>query len=232
MNALGRSRLGDPGSFQRFHHQIEALRLAFADARGAVADPAVCPVAVDELLDPERARRRAAAIDPRRATHRLGASPDRTAGTVYLSVVDGEGNACSFIQSNYEGFGTGIVPRGCGFTLQNRGTGFRLDPEHANALAPSKRPDHTIIPGLTTHADGQLDTCFGIMGGFMQPQGHFQVLAHLCWDGDDPPTALDRPRFCLAPIDAGGAIAVEETTDPTVVGALRAAGHRIRVATG
>ncbi len=219
----------DPLGAPRLHALIEALRLAFADARGYVADPRVTEVPTSALLTDSYTRARAALVDGSRATAdvRRGA-PVGHSETVYFAVVDGEGNACSFINSNYTGVGTGIVPRGWGFPLQNRGLNFSLDARRPNALAPHKRPYHTIMPGMLTRPDGALDGPFGVMGGFMQPQGHVQVLVAMLDDALDPQAALDRPRFCIDPIARGASrVLVEAGVPRATTDRLAAMGHAI-----
>jgi len=219
----------DPLGPERLHLLVEAMRLAFADARRYVADPASAEVPVVELLSEGYLRERRALLDPRRAHPDASfGRPRPGAGTVYLCAVDRDGNACSFINSNYKGFGSGIVPRGFGFSLQNRGLGFDLDPAHPNALAPRKRPYHTIIPGLLTREEGGLWGPFGVMGGFMQPQGHLQVVCALADDGLDPQAALDRPRFCIPTGTADGDVLLEEGIPEATLAELAARGHRVQ----
>jgi len=222
-----------PFSPQRLHLMIEAMRLAFADTHWYVADPAFNPAPLEWLLSKDYAAERRKLIDPQQASiDQKHGIPTSSSDTVYLSVVDVEGNACSFINSNYMGFGTGIIPHGWGFTLQNRGAGFSHDPKHPNALAPGKRPYHTIIPGMIT-VDGDessaipniLYASFGVMGGFMQPQGHMQVVVSLVDDGADPQSALDRSRFCLDDGIASGKVALEEGIPPEVETILEKMGH-------
>jgi gamma-glutamyltranspeptidase/glutathione hydrolase len=230
LNLLEEFDLSSFGSLStdRLHLMIEALRLAFADSRWYVADPKFSNVPVEELLSKGYANERRQLIDKTRATiDQKHGTPTNFSNTVYLSVVDKFGNACSFINSNYWGFGTGIVPKGFGFTLQNRGHNFSLDPKHPNALKPRKRPYHTIIPAMVTREDGSLYASYGVMGGFMQPQGHVQVLSALVDHGLDPQAALDLPRFCIDVEQSGGRVALEEGIPAPVVSELESMGHPV-----
>ena len=221
-------------STEKMHLMIEAMRLAFADAKWYVSDPAFAKIPMQELLSKEYASERRKLIDLKLATvDPKRGSPVNSSGTVYLSVVDGMGNACSFINSNYMGFGTGIVPKGWGFTLQNRGHNFSLDENHPNVLAPGKRPYHTIIPAMVTRvSDNSLYASYGVMGGFMQPQGHVQVLSALKDGGLDPQSALDLPRFCLDADSNGGRVDIEEGMPTATVNALREMGHPLNEVSG
>ncbi|GIV63687.1 MAG: gamma-glutamyltranspeptidase [Bellilinea sp.] len=222
-----------PLSAKRLHLQIEAMRLAFADAFRIIADPAFVPVPLELLLSREYAEQRRTLINPKRAAHQVEHGlPFLSSDTVYLCAVDGEGNGCSFINSNYMGFGTGIVPEGWGFSLQNRGHNFSLDPRHPNALAPGKRPYHTIIPALATHPNGDLFGVFGVMGGFMQPQGHLQVVSALLDDHLDPQAALDRPRFCIQADRSLADVALEEGIPSQIFEQLQNMGHRVELIRG
>jgi gamma-glutamyltranspeptidase/glutathione hydrolase len=224
---------------ERLHLQIEALRLAFADTRWYVSDPKYFGIPIDQLLSKDYAAERRKLIDRQRATlDQKHGTPVASSDTVYLTVVDGDGNACSFINSNYMGFGTGIVPKGWGFSLQNRGHNFSLDPEHPNALAPGKRPYHTIIPAMITSppvrgVGGEvLFASYGVMGGFMQPQGHLQVASGLIDDQLDPQAALDRARFCITSGEAGGQVALEKGISVSVMAALARMGHPVSPVSG
>ena len=217
---------------ERLHLMVESMRLAFADARQYIADPAVSPVPVAGLLDLDYAARRRAMISPENAMKppSFGA-PFGSSNTIYLCVIDGEGNGCSFINSLYMGFGSAIVAEGTGVMLQNRGAGFDLIPGHPNALAGGKRPYHTIIPGLATK-DGQLWSTFGVMGGDMQPQGHFQVISAMLDDGLNPQEALDRPRWMLADGRPDSLLLLEEGIPVKTMARLAELGHRIQPVSG
>lgn len=205
------------------HRQIEAFKLAFADARRYVADPEHVAVPVAGLLDPVYAAERRAQI----GEHAGEPAPGRpsTGGTVYLCAADADGMMVSFIQSNYMGFGSGLVVPGTGIALHNRGHGFSADPEHPNCLAPGKRPFHTIIPGFLTH-EGRPVGPFGVMGGLMQAQGHFQVMINTLDYGLNPQACLDAPRWRWI---EGRTVYIEPELDPAIVAGLRARGHDVRV---
>jgi gamma-glutamyltranspeptidase/glutathione hydrolase len=233
-NILNELNLDGVPTVEEYHLLIEALRLAFADGGWYIADPEFAPAPLAELLGASYSRTRAARINPSKATlDQPYGHPISGSDTVYFSVVDGEGNACSFINSNYMGFGTGIVPDGTGFSLQNRGHNFSLDPDHPNCIQPAKRPYHTIIPAMATHEDdGSLFASFGVMGGFMQPQGHVQVMLNMLNHQMDPQQALDRPRLCLDEGLPSGRVLVEEGIAPDVQRQLSARGHVIQPVAG
>ena len=146
-------------------------------------------------------------------------------GTVYLCAADGDGLMISMIQSNYQGFGSGVVIPGTGISIQNRGRGFSLEPGHPNQIAPGKRPYHTIIPGFLTR-DGQAVGPFGVMGGHMQPQGHMQKIVNQVDYGMNPQTSLDAPRWRY---DGGLSVAVEAHAPRSVIEGLQARGHEVTV---
>ncbi|GFG74358.1 gamma-glutamyltransferase family protein [Mycobacterium botniense] len=195
--ALGILEHFDIGSFpvdsaDSLHLQIEALKLAFADAHTYVADIGHMPLAPQQLLDSEYLRHRATLIDLNRATPASAGQPG--GGTVYLAAADAAGMMVSMIQSNYMGFGSGVVVPGTGIALQNRGSSFAVTRGHPNQVGPNKRPYHTIIPGFLTR-DGAPVMSFGVMGGTMQPQGHVQMVVRIADYGQNPQTACDGPRF-------------------------------------
>ena len=210
-------------SVESWHVQIEAIKLAFADASAFVADPMRADVPTRGLLDKSYADIRRGLIGDRASVPAPGNPPK--GGTVYLCTADGDGNMVSLIQSNYQGFGSGIVVPGTGIALQNRGHGFSLDPAHPNALEPGKRPYHTIIPGFLGR-EGEPIGPFGVMGGFMQPQGHVQVIVNTVDHLLHPQAALDSPRWCW---ETQRRVQVEPRTPQHVVDGLRARGHQITI---
>ncbi|BGP16256.1 hypothetical protein JCM10213_007699 [Rhodosporidiobolus nylandii] len=232
-------------SAEWFHVLISAIRLAFADTRAYVADPEHVRVPVDELLSPEYLAKRAALFDPTKSTPMINkGTPLASSDTVLFTTADQYGNACSYIQSNYAGFGTYAIPKGCGFTLQNRGCNFALEEGHPNCIAPNKRPYHTIIPSIVTRGTkgmkGDLFMAFGVMGGFMQPQGHVQVLLNMLHHNATAQSTLDAPRFCIsadvpedkAQGDIGTKVYLEEGIRPEVVEKLKEMGHDVELLTG
>lgn len=220
-------------SAEKLHLQIEAMKLAFADAFHYVTDPDFAKIPIPELLSATYAETRSKLINPEKANLTLQhGTPLSTSGTVYFCAVDGQHNACSFIASNYMGFGTGIVPEGCGFSLQNRGNNFSLDPASWNVLAPRKRPYHTIIPGMLTTPGGELIGPMGVMGGFMQPQGHVQVVSALRDMAFDPQESLRLPRFCVEPQSSPISVDLETGMASEVIAGLEQRGHHLRVVEG
>ncbi|MCA9916385.1 MAG: gamma-glutamyltransferase [Anaerolineales bacterium] len=182
------------GTADYYHALIEAMKLAFADAQTYIADPRQAEIPIAALLSDRYTRSRHGLIQPDCALQPTPGTPQTIGDTVYLTVADGNGNMVSWIQSLYMGFGSGITAGNTGVQLQNRGANFSLEPGHPNEAAPGKRPYHTIIPGFITK-DEQAWSSFGVMGGFMQPQGHLQVGINLIDFDMDPQTALDAPRF-------------------------------------
>ena len=235
LNILNQLELNeDLEDYQRLHLQIESMRLAFSDAFRFISDPEFYSTPLDWLLSEDYAKQRANLIDAGKAIKTVDhGTPPGTSDTVYFCVVDQFGNACSFINSNYMGFGTGIVPSGYGFSLQNRGHNFSLVKGHPNQLEPGKRPYHTIIPAMVTNPeDNSLIGPYGVMGGFMQPQGHLQVAWNLFHDNDDPQSALDRPRFCIMPDNPQGEIALEDGINFSTMSKLAEMGHLIKPVSG
>lgn len=204
-----------------YHRQIEAIKLAYADGLAHIADPAHMKVTVQQLLSEAYADERRKLIGPR-ATLPVAGDPSR-GGTVYLCTADAEGNMVSFIQSNYMGFGSGLVVPGTGIALHNRGNNFTLEAGHPNVLAAGKRPYHTIIPGFMTR-NGQAVGPFGVMGGFMQPQGHVQMVMNTVDFGLNPQAALDAPRWEW---EKGNKVSIEHTTAEHLFRGLGGLGHEV-----
>ncbi len=212
-------------SVESQHLQIEAMKLAFADTYRWVADaPSMTEVTPADLLSDAYLAERAKLIDPRRATDFKHGTPPK-GGTIYLTTADESGMMISLIQSNYMGFGSGIVEPETGISLQNRGYGFSHDASHPNIVAPGKRPFHTIIPGFLMK-DGKPQMSFGVMGGNMQPQGHLQTLVRMLIHKQQPQAACDAPRWKVA---NGLSVDFEQTMDPALQEGLKQLGHQFEL---
>jgi gamma-glutamyltranspeptidase / glutathione hydrolase len=211
------------GTVDYYHALMEAMKLGFADAQAYIADPKQVDVPVAGLLGEEYTAVRHALIHMDTALDPHPGQPNRHGDTVYLTVADREGNMVSWIQSLYMGFGSGLTAGNTGVQLQNRGANFSLEPGHPNEVAGGKRPFHTIIPGFISR-EGQAWSSFGVMGGFMQPQGHLQVGLNLVEFGMSPQAALDAPRFNWL---AGRRFALEAGIAEPIQQGLRARGHDV-----
>jgi gamma-glutamyltranspeptidase/glutathione hydrolase len=210
-------------SAERYHLQIEAMKLAFVEAQRYIADPERVSVPTSNLLSKAFAAKRRALIGDQAL---LPEPSERLTGdTVYLCTADADGMMVSLIQSNADSFGSHVVVPGTGVALQNRAASFSLDPSHPNCLEPGKRPFHTIIPGFLAHNGAPIGP-FGVMGGHMQPQGHVQVIANTLDYGLDPQASLDAPRWFWG---EERWVQVEPTVAPEIVEALRLCGHEINV---
>ncbi len=215
-----------PLSVSELHKKIEAMKLAYADLYRYNADPRFAKVPVKGLLSKEYAQQRAKLIDPNKANCEVAAGEPPASETTYLSVVDREGNIASLIQSNYEAFGSGITVRGMGFVLQDRGALFSLDPSSPNALAPRKRPFHTIIPAFMERGDQHIG--FGIMGGPNQPLAHAQFVSNVVDYGMNIQAAMETARFTVSH-QRGCHIVIESRVSPEVRQKLTAMGHQFKV---
>jgi gamma-glutamyltranspeptidase/glutathione hydrolase len=211
-----------PDSAQSRHLQIEAMKCAFADVYAHVAEERHMRVSSAQLLDPAYLAERAKLIRHDRASEFNHGMPPR-GGTIYLTAADANGMMVSYIQSNYMGFGSGVVVPGTGVSLQNRGHCFSLDPAHPNVVAPRKRPFQTIIPAFLTR-NGKPQMSFGVMGGNMQPQGHMQTLVRMLEYGQNPQAACDAPRF---KVNRGLEVDLEYTMPADIKATLGAMGHTL-----
>ncbi|MDY7579766.1 gamma-glutamyltransferase family protein [Herbaspirillum sp. RTI4] len=221
LNILKGFDFSERDCLQTYHRQIEAIKLAYADGLAHIADSGHMRVSVQDLLSDAYADERRKLIGERAVLPQAGQPP--SGGTVYLSTADDQGNMVSFIQSNYMGFGSGLVVPGTGIALHNRGNNFTLDAAHPNSLAPGKRPYHTIIPGFLTK-DGKAVGPFGVMGGFMQPQGHVQMVMNTVDFGLNPQSSLDAPRWEW---ESGNKVSIEHSNAEHLFRGLRGLGHEV-----
>lgn len=223
LNLLREDSFYEKEQLETYHIQLEAMKLAFADGETYITDPRDMDVKVEELLSEEYARQRRGSID---ASARLPeAGKPMHSGTVYLAAADEEGNMVSFIQSNYKDFGSALVVPETGILLQNRGHNFSLDRTHVNRLVPGKKTYHTIIPGFITKGDQPIGP-FGVMGAFMQPQGHVQVAMNMIDFGLNPQAALDAPRWQWM---GGKKIMLEKSVPPHIIEGLARKGHEVEI---
>lgn len=228
-------------SVEALHHLVEAKKIVFEDRAKFYADPDFNAIPVAELISKEYANERRQLLDPEKASSEIPAGDPKLqiGDTIYLTVADQDHNMVSLIQSNYAGFGSGLVPDGLGFGLQNRGALFNLEEGHFNSYAPHKRPFHTIIPAFVTQ-DGEPFLSFGVMGGDMQPQGHVQILTNIIDFEMNLQEAGDAPRFyhrgSSSPTGSittdGGELALESGVPEKVREGLAARGHRLVSVTG
>lgn len=216
----------EPGSADWIHFQVEAMKIAIRAAFDHFADPAAMTVPSSELLEPGSIARAANAISKHTALESPPVALPVSADTVYLATADADGRMVSMIQSNYRGFGSGIVIDGTGISMQNRGSGFVLTPGHPNIVDGGKRPFHTIIPGFVTRADGSPAMAFGVMGGHMQHQGHVQMVTRVFDHGENPQAASDAPRWHVSP---DYRLALEKGTSSITVKSLIERGHETAV---
>jgi len=226
METFSPDNAGPQGTVE-LHKKIEAMKLAYADLYRFNADPRFAKVPVHGLLNKEFAAQRAAQINPDVANCNPGTGSPATSDTTYLAVVDKEGNIASLIQSNYSAFGSGVVVKGMGFVLQNRGALFTLEANHPNVLEPRKRPFHTIIPAFMARGDVRIG--FGIMGGANQPLAHAQFVSNFVDYNMNVQGALEAPRFTVAGNTVTCDIVIESRVKPDVLDALRAKGHNLIV---
>ncbi|MEC9240209.1 MAG: gamma-glutamyltransferase, partial [Pseudomonadota bacterium] len=212
----------EPGSVNWIHYQVEAMKIAIRAAFDHFADPEVMTTPPSELLEPGSIARAAKSISNNSASRYPPVALPVSEDTVYLTTADTDGAMVSMIQSNYRGFGSGIVIDGTGISMQNRGSGFVLTPGHPNIVAGSKRPFHTIIPGFVSRSDGGPAMAFGVMGGHMQHQGHVQMVTRVFDHGENPQAASDAPRWHVSP---DYRLALETGTSPKTIKALEERGH-------
>lgn len=221
LNLLKNREFQSRDAAETFHYQLEAMKLAFADGCRYITDKGHMKVTTEELLSEEYAAKRRLLMKEYASVPEAG--DPNSGGTVYLCTADGEGNMVSLIQSNYKGFGSGIVVPGTGISLQNRGADFSLDEKADNCLAPGKKTFHTIIPGFLTKGNEAVGP-FGVMGAYMQPQGHVQVVMNLVNFGLNPQEALDAPRWQWI---KGLEVWLESGVPEAVSEALKERGHKV-----